>query len=71
MVQGELLDGEPLFPGDSDLDQLYRIQQVLGPLVPEHEQLFLRNPQNAGITFNFKDPMSLATRCEEAPAGSL
>ena len=60
--QGELLDGEPLFPGDSDLDQLYRIQQVIGPLIPEHTQLFQRSPQNVGIVFNFRDPMSLETR---------
>ena len=56
------MDGEPLFPGDSDLDQLYRIQQVIGPLIPEHTQLFQRSPQNVGIVFNFKDPMSLETR---------
>ena len=60
--QGELLDGEPLFPGDSDLDQLYRIQQIIGPLIPAHEELFKRNPQNNGITFNFKEPMTLASR---------
>ena len=64
MKQGEIMDGEPLFPGDSDLDQLYRIQQIIGPLLPEHEELFKRNPQNTGITFNFKDPMTLAARQE-------
>jgi hypothetical protein len=30
-LMGELLDGEPLFAGDSDLDQLYRVQQVRAP----------------------------------------
>jgi hypothetical protein len=43
------------------LDQLYRIQQVIGPMIPDHEEMFKRNPQNTGITFNFKEPMSLAS----------
>lgn len=60
--QGELMDGEPLFPGDSDLDQLYRIQQVLGPLIPSHQDMFSTNPQNSGIYFNFKDQISLSKR---------
>ncbi len=62
VLQGELLDGEPLFPGDSDLDQLYRIQQILGPMDPDHQAMFDRNPQNNGIAFNFKEQMSLSTR---------
>lgn len=26
----ELTDGNPLFPGDSDIDQLYVIQKMIG-----------------------------------------
>lgn len=26
----ELIDGQPLFPGDSDIDQLYIIQKLIG-----------------------------------------
>jgi hypothetical protein len=26
----ELLDGQPLFPGESDIDQLYILQRLLG-----------------------------------------
>ena len=29
-IMGELTDGQPLFPGDSDIDQLYVIQKLLG-----------------------------------------
>lgn len=29
-IMGELVDGQPLFPGDSDIDQLYVIQKLLG-----------------------------------------
>ena len=31
-IMGELIDGQPLFPGDSDIDQLYVIQKLLGQL---------------------------------------
>jgi cyclin-dependent kinase-like len=29
-IFAEILTGEPLFPGDTDLDQLYRIMKCLG-----------------------------------------
>jgi cyclin-dependent kinase-like len=35
-IFGELTDGQPLFAGDSDIDQLYVIQQVLGHL-PQYQ----------------------------------
>ena len=31
-IMGELIDGQPLFPGDSDIDQLFVIQKLLGEL---------------------------------------
>ena len=42
---GELVDGQPLFPGESDIDQLYIIQRLLGQLTDEQQQLFLKNPR--------------------------
>lgn len=48
--------------GDSDLDQIYRIQQVLGPMTPEQDAMFRANPHNVGIVFNIKQPLTLATR---------
>ena len=33
-IMGELIDGQPLFPGDSDIDQLFVIQKLLGELQP-------------------------------------
>ena len=42
---GELLDGQALFPGESDIDQLYIIQQVLGELSATQKEAFLRNPR--------------------------
>ncbi|ETW05182.1 CMGC/CDKL protein kinase [Aphanomyces invadans] len=50
-IMGELLDGQPLFPGESEIDQLYMIQKMLGPLTPDHMELFLSNPRFAGLKF--------------------
>ncbi|GMH40119.1 hypothetical protein BSKO_08023 [Bryopsis sp. KO-2023] len=64
-LMGELLDGEPLFAGDSDIDQLYRIQQILGSLMDSHTEIFEGNPSNQGIVFNVKKPTSLGARYHE------
>ncbi|XP_063156436.1 cyclin-dependent kinase-like 2 [Candoia aspera] len=45
----EMLTGEPLFPGDSDIDQLYHIMKSLGNLIPKHQELFYKNPLFAGV----------------------
>ncbi|XP_061446964.1 cyclin-dependent kinase-like 2 isoform X2 [Rhineura floridana] len=45
----EMLTGEPLFPGDSDIDQLYHIMKCLGNLIPKHQELFYKNPLFAGV----------------------
>lgn len=41
-VMGELLLGQPLFPGESGIDQLVEIIKVLG--TPTREQIELMNP---------------------------
>jgi cyclin-dependent kinase-like len=50
-IMGELLDGQPMFPGESEVDQLYIIQKVLGPLTPDQHELFLKNPRFLGLKF--------------------
>ncbi|KAF7657181.1 hypothetical protein LDENG_00030630 [Lucifuga dentata] len=45
----EMLTGQPLFPGDSDLDQIYHIVRCFGNLTAHHQQLFHRNPVFAGV----------------------
>ncbi|KAJ7313303.1 hypothetical protein JRQ81_004592 [Phrynocephalus forsythii] len=45
----EMLTGEPLFPGDSDIDQLYHIMKSLGNLILRHQELFYKNPLFAGV----------------------
>eukprot|EP00955_Chlamydomonas_euryale_P011183 120778-Chlamydomonas_euryale.AAC.2 len=50
-IMAELVDGQPLFPGESDIDQLYVIQRLVGQLTQEQQTLFLRNPRFAGLKF--------------------
>ncbi|XP_029610489.1 cyclin-dependent kinase-like 2 isoform X3 [Salmo trutta] len=45
----EMLTGEPLFPGDSDIDQLYHIIRCFGNLTPRHQELFYKNPVFSGV----------------------
>ncbi|XP_042212810.1 cyclin-dependent kinase-like 2 isoform X3 [Homarus americanus] len=45
----EMLTGEPLFPGESDIDQLFHIIQTLGELSNSHRQMVERNPMLAGL----------------------
>lgn len=39
----ELVRGEALWPGRSDVDQLYLIRKTLGDLLPRHIQIFGQN----------------------------
>ena len=62
-LMGECLDGEPLFPGDSDVDQLQRVQDMLGRLSTQQLGLFLRNPSNVNVNFGADGPPTgLASR---------
>lgn len=44
-IMAELTDGQPLFPGESEIDQLYLLQRLLGPLPPQQLEAFHRNPR--------------------------
>ncbi|XP_072556277.1 cyclin-dependent kinase-like 5 isoform X2 [Paramormyrops kingsleyae] len=62
-ILGELSDGQPLFPGESEIDQLYTIQRVLGPLPPEQMKLFYNNPRFHGLRFpTVSHPQTLERR---------
>ena len=52
-LMAELIDGEPLFAGDSDIDQLEKIQKALGRITSKQMKLFLTNPANSGYCFPF------------------
>ena len=48
---GEMIDGQALFPGESEIDQLYLIQKVLGPLSTTQREQFQKNPRFIGLKF--------------------
>ncbi|MCQ2820818.1 MAG: CDKL family serine/threonine-protein kinase [archaeon] len=47
-IMGELADGNPLFPGENETDQLHCIQKVLGNLPEDQINMFFNNPIYAG-----------------------
>ena len=47
----ELIDGNPLFPGQNELDQLFLIQKSLGPLPPDLHERFIKNQRFLGMKF--------------------
>ena len=48
---GEMIDGQPLFPGESEIDQLYLIQKTLGPLTLKQQEQFSKNQKFVGLKF--------------------
>lgn len=60
----------PLIPtaGESDIDQLYIIQRMLGPITPEHQHIFVRNPRFTGLKF---PDMSRPETLERKYAGKM
>ncbi|EFC46609.1 hypothetical protein NAEGRDRAFT_32161, partial [Naegleria gruberi] len=50
-IMAELLTGRPIFPGQSEIDQLYLIQKLLGPLTKEQTKMFFKNPMFNGYKF--------------------
>lgn len=45
----EMMTGEPLFPGESDIDQLFQIVRILGKLSSRHQILIMRNAVFRGM----------------------
>ncbi|XP_051929799.1 cyclin-dependent kinase-like 5 isoform X2 [Hippocampus zosterae] len=71
-ILGELSDGQPLFPGESEIDQLFTIQKVLGPLPPEQMKLFYSNPRFHGLRFpTVNHPQTLERRYLGIVGGGL
>jgi cyclin-dependent kinase-like len=60
---GELVDGNPLFPGENELDQIHCIQKVLGNLTDKQEEMFYNNPIfNGKSLLNVTKPETLEKR---------
>ncbi|CAG0913622.1 unnamed protein product [Notodromas monacha] len=49
-VMAEMVQGEALWPGRSDVDQLYLIKETLGELIPRHLQILKTNSFFVGVT---------------------
>ncbi|CAF0926491.1 unnamed protein product [Adineta steineri] len=50
-IMAELATGQALFIGDSDIDQLYRIQKSLGQLPIKYLEDMIKNPKFEGLKF--------------------
>lgn len=48
-ILGELSDGNAIFPGESEIDQLYMIQKILGPLPHYQMAIFENSPRFSGL----------------------
>ncbi|XP_028393404.1 cyclin-dependent kinase-like 4 isoform X1 [Dendronephthya gigantea] len=64
-VFAELLCGQPLWPGRSDVDQLYLIKKTLGDLIPRHIQIFSNNQFFRGL--QIPEPSKRETLEEKFP----
>ncbi|EDQ92174.1 uncharacterized protein MONBRDRAFT_14620 [Monosiga brevicollis MX1] len=58
-VVAEMLTGQPLWPGKSDIDQLYHIIQTFGKLCPRHEQVFSSNDYFKGLKLPEASPSKM------------
>ncbi|NXO38386.1 CDKL2 protein, partial [Locustella ochotensis] len=68
----EMLTGEPLFPGDSEIDQLFHITKCLGNLIPRQQELFYKNPLFAGLKLpEVNELESLEKRYPKLPPAAL
>ncbi|XP_032811665.1 cyclin-dependent kinase-like 4 [Petromyzon marinus] len=56
-VFAEMLTGNALWPGRSDLDQIYLITCTLGDLIPRHQQAFACNQYFSGLGIPEPDVM--------------
>lgn len=62
-IMGELMDGKPLFPGKSEIDQLHVIQNMMGNLSSQQVQLKMENSNFKGIELaEYANPTTLHKR---------
>nr|XP_033770998.1 cyclin-dependent kinase-like 4 isoform X2 [Geotrypetes seraphini] len=66
-VFAELLSGQPLWPGKSDMDQLYLIIRTLGNLIPRHQYIFRSNQFFHGASIPELEPEDMETLEQKFP----
>ena len=52
-IIGELVDSQPMFPGDDEVDQLYLITKLIGDVTPRQREYFSKNPKFEGVELPF------------------
>uniref|UniRef100_A0A3P9ICC9 Probable serine/threonine-protein kinase fhkE n=1 Tax=Oryzias latipes TaxID=8090 RepID=A0A3P9ICC9_ORYLA len=68
----EMLTSQPLFPGESDLDQIHHIVRCFGNLMTQHQELFYRNPVFSGVKLpECSGSVSLQQRFPTIPAAGI
>ena len=69
----EMASGAPLFPGESDIDQLFHIMRCFGQLPPKLMDIFRQNPLFIGIKIpeNISSTESLEERFPTYPVDQL
>mmetsp|Transcript_20387 Transcript_20387/g.52211 ORF Transcript_20387/g.52211 Transcript_20387/m.52211 type:complete len:334 (+) Transcript_20387:207-1208(+) len=70
-IFGEMLKNGPLFPGENDIDQLYRIIAVLGTPNEDNWEGIKELPDFGKINFNERPPASLEDFIPSAPERAL
>ncbi|KAI3382896.1 hypothetical protein SNEBB_003577 [Seison nebaliae] len=61
-LTSEMFTGQPLWPGKSDMDQLYRIKKSLGQLTSNHIRIFNQNPYYKNTSLSdpkHREPLSV------------
>jgi cyclin-dependent kinase-like len=48
-MMAEISNGLPLFPGESDIDQLFHMVRCFGQLSPHQMEVFAHNPMFVGV----------------------
>ena len=48
---GEMIDGQPMFPGENDVDQMYLIQKTFGNFTPAQDKIMKNNKKFIGVKF--------------------
>lgn len=62
----EMFTGEPLFPGDSDVDQLWLILKCMGQLPPAYADMLSRNEYFAVRPHKHRSQVSWHTNSNQA-----
>ena len=50
-IMGEMIDGQPMFPGENDVDQMYLIQKTFGSFTPAQDKIMKNNKKFIGVKF--------------------